>query len=551
MKVAEKIFNRLIEKPLYATLVLLGLFGAYRATLLILHAFPFNSDEAIVGLMARHILNGERPLFFYGQSYMGSLDAFLVAMGFQVFGESVITIRLIQSLLFFLTVITVYLFVIIAFHNRKIAFFSGISLIFAPVNLVLYSTVSLGGYGEALLIGSSSLLVSAVIIEKSVGSEKFNKSIFFFFALLGGLTGLGLWVNALSLTFCVPATLAVLTYLFRYQFPIFKSRKIFGIIAAFLGGLIVGSYYWWFSLISSDNLSFFTELTGSAVAVERTGYLGQIGQHFVSYILFGPTIILGLRPPWDVKIIMPYFAPVVVFFWGLVFYQMVRKWSEISKRCRLFLSILIGVGVFQFLGFVFSSFGVDPSGRYFLPLFIPMAIFAAHGLTSFKSSQFVAILFCLVLVFNTLGAFSLALKPPHLTTQFYAPTRVKSADMPELIRFLEQNGEFGGYSNYWVSYPLAFLTNEKIIAVPELPYHNDLRFTSRDNRIPSYNSKLVDEESVFYITTNNPQLDQLLRQKFLDHRVEYLFKEVGDFHIFYNLSQKISPEQLGLYEFYK
>jgi hypothetical protein len=36
---------------------------------------PFNSDEAIVGLMARHMLQGERPLFFYGQAYLGSLDA--------------------------------------------------------------------------------------------------------------------------------------------------------------------------------------------------------------------------------------------------------------------------------------------------------------------------------------------------------------------------------------------------------------------------------------------------------------------------------------------
>jgi hypothetical protein len=36
---------------------------------------PLNSDEAVVGLMARHILDGKRPVFYYGQAYMGSLDA--------------------------------------------------------------------------------------------------------------------------------------------------------------------------------------------------------------------------------------------------------------------------------------------------------------------------------------------------------------------------------------------------------------------------------------------------------------------------------------------
>ena len=47
---------------------------------------PFNADEAIVALMARHINQGNIPIFFYGQSYMGSLDAILVAIGFRIFG---------------------------------------------------------------------------------------------------------------------------------------------------------------------------------------------------------------------------------------------------------------------------------------------------------------------------------------------------------------------------------------------------------------------------------------------------------------------------------
>nr|HMN61443.1 hypothetical protein [Anaerolinea sp.] len=65
-------------------IVILMVSAAWKIILLALDVVPLNSDEAIVGLMARHILLGERPIFFYGQSYMGSLDAFLVAAGFRL-----------------------------------------------------------------------------------------------------------------------------------------------------------------------------------------------------------------------------------------------------------------------------------------------------------------------------------------------------------------------------------------------------------------------------------------------------------------------------------
>src|SRR5215813_15643700 len=75
-----------------------------RIILLASGAVSFHADEAIVGLMARHILQGERPTFFYGQAYMGSLDAWLIAIGFRVLGDSVLTIRVVQSILYLLVV---------------------------------------------------------------------------------------------------------------------------------------------------------------------------------------------------------------------------------------------------------------------------------------------------------------------------------------------------------------------------------------------------------------------------------------------------------------
>ena len=68
-----------------------------KCALLLTGRIPFNSDEAIVALMARHINQGILPNFFYGQAYMGSMDAILVALGFRIFGQYIWVIRAVQT----------------------------------------------------------------------------------------------------------------------------------------------------------------------------------------------------------------------------------------------------------------------------------------------------------------------------------------------------------------------------------------------------------------------------------------------------------------------
>ena len=94
--------------------------AGFKLALVVQGRVPFNADEAIVALMARHILHGERPIFFYGQAYMGSLDAFLVAAGFRLFGEQVWVIRLVQALIYLGTLITTAALGRRAFASRRV-----------------------------------------------------------------------------------------------------------------------------------------------------------------------------------------------------------------------------------------------------------------------------------------------------------------------------------------------------------------------------------------------------------------------------------------------
>jgi len=533
------------KKHLIAISSLIILLIVERLVMLYFDVFPFNSDEAIVGLMARHILLGERPIFFYGQAYMGSLDAFLVAFAFKIFGIHIWVIRLVQIFLYSLTLIFFYMFVIIAFDDDRIAFFSTLLMVIAPINVVLYTTVSLGGYGEAFLIGVVSYYISIKLLKYFQSSKIIRKIDYLRLFLLGLICGLGLWTNAISLIFSIPSLIFVLASLFQIKV---KTKVLIKIVLLEGLGFLLGSFLWWFSFITGMNAQIFNELAGNAVAVEKVGFFSKAINHLISFILFAPTVTIGLRPPWSIQPISLWFAPFVIGFWVLILYLIVKYFkllNEIGKKAIFLTSIS---GLILISGFIFSSFGVDPSGRYFLPLTFLLAIFGGVVIGQQVKSILFKILISIVLIFYVYGYISLSMQQPKITTQFYSPAVINHEKIYELSEFLTEKGEHYGYTNYWVAYPLAFISDETIISTPALPYHLDLRYTSRDDRYPPYHQKVRESGKVFYITTNNPALDNLIIENLNNKTIKYKYIEIGDYHVFYDLSEAILPEGLNLYE---
>src|SRR5947209_16129199 len=69
-----------------------------------------DSDEGTMGLMALHIAyRGEHPIFFYGQGYMGSFEAYFAALLFRLFGSSLFTLRHGLVIIFALFLLSIYL----------------------------------------------------------------------------------------------------------------------------------------------------------------------------------------------------------------------------------------------------------------------------------------------------------------------------------------------------------------------------------------------------------------------------------------------------------
>jgi 4-amino-4-deoxy-L-arabinose transferase-like glycosyltransferase len=546
---------RISSKYTILLIILLAAAGL-KAGLMISQVVPFNSDEAVVALMARHILQGERPVFFYGQAYMGSLDAFLVALGFLVFGEHIWVIRLVQAVLYLVTLLTVVAIGKWGFGSTRTGLIAAALLAVPPVNVTLYTTASLGGYGEALLIGNiillctiwiSKLMNSLRVDRNGQASLGIRKNLYWVAALWGLLVGLGLWAFGLTLIYSIPCGIYLVWQLSKSQAPE-KDFTLLRLVFAAAAGFFVGSLPWWIYAAQNGFTHLIYELTGSAVMVDPAPYLVQTFNHLVYFVLLGLPVLWGFRPPWEVQWLALPLLPFVLIFWCAIVYDIFRRLMS-DRTTPPVVFLLIGLALINAIAFICTPFGVDPSGRYFLPLTIVMAFLAANFLTTrrLKLGKWVWGLLALVLVYQGAGTLQTALQyPPGLTTQFNRVTLVDRRYDADLIDFLATSGEMKGFTNYWVAYPLAFQTQEKAIFVPTLPYHDDLRYTPRDDRYLPYHNFVDTQEKVAFITTRHQVLDDFLREGFRELGVSWQEKQIGDYRVFYSLTRRVIPEDLGL-----
>jgi hypothetical protein len=522
---------------LISATLLAALSVAFKGALLAADAFPFNADEAIVALMARHILRGEWPAFFYGQAYLGSLDPALVAAGFAAFGEHVLVIRLVQTLLFALTVFTGTLLSWRLLHSRPAAVATGLLLAVPTVNVTLYTTVSIGGYGEALLLGQFLLLMTLAILDRPRP---------WLYAVWGLVAGIAFWTFGLTLVYILPAT-CLLAWRDARRTP--RPAALAGWPLA-IAGVLLGMAPWVTWAIVHSPGTLIGEMLGSAIAGASPSSLPQAWlEHVRNLLLLGGSVTLGFRPPWDARWLALPLLPFVLAVWAAAFLHAVtllrRRGPALAGTW-----MIAGVALATILGFVLTPFGADPSGRYFLPLAFPLAFFFGSLVADLRpriGRLAASSLVLLVVAYNLWSTLECVRRtPPGVTTQFDPVARINTHGYQELIGFLETHGETAGYSNYWVAYPLAFLSEERLVFVPRLPYHEDFRYTSRDDRYPPYDAIVAASPRVAYITTNHPALDEHLRRSLTGLGVGFSEASISGFRVFYSLSERVTPEALGV-----
>ena len=119
------------------------------------------NDEGTLGLMALHIAyKGAHPLLYYGQDYLGSLEAYLGAGFFHLFGPSTPTLRLGLLLLFALFLIAMYLLATLL-YAKSLALITLVFLSLGSPDVLLRQLMAAGGTPELMLFTTLLLLLTA------------------------------------------------------------------------------------------------------------------------------------------------------------------------------------------------------------------------------------------------------------------------------------------------------------------------------------------------------------------------------------------------------
>jgi len=507
-----------------------------KAVLISTSAIPFDSDEAIPMLMAKHILTGEWPLFWYGEDYGGSLDSFLIAGAYSLLGVSVTAARVVQGLEYLGAILFTYLLARRIVHNRFAAL-ATVWLMALPTPLLSLFTTTALLYTIVMLLGSMLLFIGHKLLHESENSLAL-------WLVFGALAGLAFWTFGILVIYVFPVGLLMLSHLRRRLW----SHYLLATLAFFLF-----SSPWWIYNFAHDNAALRVVFEPDAALPTASMSLRLLG-----FFCLGLPTLFGFRYPWAPQVMLPALAWAILAFYLAVLGFAVHTWyrrfalsgtkgptaTSASGLTLLWLLVIVWLGLF------FSTrFGIDSSGRYYLPLYTPLLIFAGVALATLRQRyRRLAIgLLTLVLGFNLLTTFlALWQGQPGFTAQMSPTRQFDNRHDRDLIAFLKERGPYG-YSHHWITYKIAFLSDEQVILAAQLPYHSNLNYNPRDDRYPPYSRQVTASDRPVYVTFQEPHLDRLLRQSFASLGVSYREQDIGPYRVFYDLSAKVEPWQLQPY----
>jgi hypothetical protein len=187
-----------------------------------------NSDEATIGLAALHIWRGEDfPVYFYGQHYMGTIEAYLAAPLVGWLGPTTIALRLPTLALFALFLTLLY-----ALVRRIYSPWLGVAtvglLALGSDRIVKNQLIAGGGYPE------TSPMVVALLLGVLVLMKEPDQRRPWVMGGVGLLAGLIVWNHLLPLPYLVAGLVLLIVFARRRL----RSRE--GLALA--GGAVLGAF---------------------------------------------------------------------------------------------------------------------------------------------------------------------------------------------------------------------------------------------------------------------------------------------------------------------
>ena len=317
-------------KALYSPLWLCFLLAILVRVWLIVHTQGVMAgDEMMVGLQAEHILRGDRPVYYYAQPYMGSLEAYLAALIFLFTGPAVWAMRLVTIPMSLLMVYLAWRFAAVLAETAhlsdrlKTTFMTIAALVaaFPPLYDMAEEMRVQGGYMEAFVI-MLWLLFCAFRLTQRWSQQASWRELALRWVGIGFLVGLGLWIDPLIIYACVAIAIWIGGY---FVLELVKPRRyapersrlallnegllsvnmVSGLLVGFLPGLIWGAQNNW------ANVSYILH-SGGTLSVGRLQSIGVVTRLYTTCL--APRALGGALPTQqDVTIADPHIVTFGLF----------------------------------------------------------------------------------------------------------------------------------------------------------------------------------------------------------------------------------------------
>lgn len=182
-------------------------------------------------MMAIHIATqGEHPVFMYGQNYMGTIQAYLAAGMFRLFGISMFNLRIGLVLLFALFLYAMYLLTSLL-YSRGLALFSLLLLGLGSSYMMYRQVQAVGGWTETLFFGAFLYFIACWLALPVKRNVPLRLVAYFGWGLLVGLC---LWSDVVVGPFALMAALLLLRFCRRELFTL-------RVLLLLLTGMVLGA----------------------------------------------------------------------------------------------------------------------------------------------------------------------------------------------------------------------------------------------------------------------------------------------------------------------
>lgn len=416
--------GRVVAAALVPCAVVVGI--AFRVWMLTSPIGLLDSDEAVVGLMARHMLEGEFPIFFWGQPYGGPHEALLAAGVFSVTGSSVVALKLVPAVLSAVAAVLTW-----RIGRRTVgdtAAAIGASLMWVwPMAFVWWSIKAVGFYQVALVCGLGVVLLALRLRERDSVVDVL---------VLGLLAGTGWWATAQSVYLILPAVVWLVV----------SRPRVVKLAPVALAGALVAAGPWLVHNARND----WVGLHAPAISVPGNGYVDHLRLFFTEAL----PRALGLRLPdgW-----LPPVGGQIAYAILLALFV----WVAFRARGNTRLLVLIAVAYpFLFALSPFSWYVEHP--RYLLLLTPVPALLLGRGLAKVPAAAAVA-------AFATiLGLTVFALVVVDRDARLIPPAPEVRSPLPvtPVVEHMEEEGVEAAWATYWLAYRLTFESGEDVIVTP-------------------------------------------------------------------------------------